>query len=72
VVIVGAGPNALVAAYYLPDVELVCLEKEPRCGGNAQRSSWRGIEFTEGAAYTGANSRLVDFVQSEFTSWATP
>jgi hypothetical protein len=45
---------------------VVCLEKEPRCGGNAQRSKWRGIYFTEGAAYTGVRSVLVDFMQSEF------
>ena len=66
VVIVGAGANSLVAAYHLPDLEVVCLEKEPRCGGNAQRSEWNGIYFTEGAAYTGVRSELVDFMQSEF------
>lgn len=66
VVIVGAGPNSLVAAYQLPELEVVCLEKEPRCGGNAQRSQWRGIHFTEGAAYTGVRSALADFMQSEF------
>ena len=66
VVIVGAGANSLVAAYHLPDLEVVCLEKEARCGGNAQRSKWRGIYFTEGAAYTGVESVLVDFMQSEF------
>ena len=66
VVVVGAGANSLVAAYLLPDLEVVCLEKEPRCGGNAQRSKWRGIYFTEGAAYTGVRSELVDFMQSEF------
>jgi len=72
VVIVGAGANGLVAAYHLPDIELVCLEKEPRCGGNAQRSRWRGIEFTEGAAYTGVHSKLVDFMHSEFDLSPTP
>ena len=66
VVIIGAGANSLVAAYHLPNLEVVCLEKEPRCGGNAQRSKWRGIYFTEGAAYTGVQSVLVDFMQSEF------
>lgn len=66
VVIVGAGANSLVAAYQLPEFEVVCLEKEPRCGGNAQRSKWRGIYFTEGAAYTGVRSALADFMQSEF------
>ena len=66
VVIVGAGPNSLVAAYHLPDLEIVCLDKEPRCGGNAQRSKWRGIYFTEGAAYTSVSSPLVDFMKSEF------
>ena len=66
VVIVGAGANSLVAAYSLSDVELVCLEKEPRCGGNAQRSKWRGIEFTEGTAYTRIDTELVNFMRSEF------
>jgi len=66
VVIVGAGANSLVAAYHLPDLEVVCLEKEPRCGGNAQRSKWRGIYFTEGTAYTRVESPLADFMQSEF------
>ena len=66
VVIVGAGPNSLVSAYHLPDLEIVCLEKEPRCGGNAQRSQWRGIYFTEGAAYTSVQSPLTDFMDAEF------
>ena len=72
IVIVGAGANSLVAAYSLPDLELTCLEKEPRAGGNAQRSKWRGIYFTEGAAYTRASSMLVDFMQSEFNISPTP
>lgn len=72
VVVVGAGANSLVAAYHLPDLEVVCLEKEARCGGNAQRSKWRGIYFTEGAAYTGVRSDLVDFMQSEFGIAPTP
>lgn len=66
VVVVGAGPNSLVAAYHLADIEVVCLEKEPRCGGNAQRSSWRGIQFTEGTAYTRTKSVLADFMLQEF------
>jgi len=72
IVIVGAGANSLVAAYHLSDLEVVCLEKEPRCGGNAQRSKWRGIYFTEGAAYIGMRSELVDFMQSEFGIAPTP
>ena len=72
VVVVGAGANGLVTAYHLPDIELVCLEKEPRCGGNAQRSKWRGIEFTEGTAYTSVRSKLVDFMHSEFDIAPTP
>ncbi len=72
VVIVGAGPNSLVSAYHLPDLEVVCLEKEPRCGGNAQRSKWRGIYFTEGAAYTRTRSDLTDFMASEFGIKPTP
>lgn len=70
--IVGAGANSLVAAYHLPDLEVVCLEKEPRCGGNAQRSKWNGIYFTEGTAYTRKRSVLVDFMQSEFGIAPTP
>ena len=72
VVIVGAGPGSLVAAYHLPDLEVLCLEKEPRCGGNAQRSSWRDIHFTEGAAYTSLRSPLTDFMKTEFGIAPTP
>jgi len=72
VVIVGAGANGLVSAYHLPDIEVVCLEKEPRAGGNAQRSKWRGINFTEGTAYTSVRSELVDFMRKEFDIAPTP
>ena len=60
VVIVGAGPNALVSAYLLGDVELVCLEKEPRTGGHNQRSSWRGLRSpssTDTSCWTTTSSR---------------
>ena len=40
VVIVGAGATSLFAAYHLPGVDLVCLEKELRTGGNAQPVSY--------------------------------
>lgn len=65
-VIVGAGANALVAAYKLPDVDLVCLEKEPRTGGNAQRTKWKGIYATEGTAFLESDSGLTDFMREEF------
>ena len=65
-VIVGAGANSLFSAYHLPNVDLVCLEKEPRTGGNAQRGIRGGIYMNEGAAYTDMESELVDFMKKEF------
>lgn len=65
-VIVGAGATALFAAYDMPEVDLVCLEKEPRTGGNAQRGLRNGIYMNEGSAYIDMESDLVDFMQREF------
>ena len=65
-VIVGAGASSLFSAYHLPNVDLVCLEKEPRTGGNAQRNLYKGIYMNEGAAYTNMESDLVDFMKREF------
>ena len=65
-VIVGAGANSLFSAYHLPNVDLVCLEKESRAGGNAQRGMRNGIYMNEGAAYTDMNSELVEFMKKEF------
>lgn len=49
VVVVGGGLSGLAAAYRLRDEDLLLLEKEPRVGGNALRSSWNGIDYSTGA-----------------------
>lgn len=66
VVIVGAGANSLITAYELPDVDLVCLEKEPRPGGNAQRMKWGDIYATEGTAFMFNSGDLYDYMESNF------
>ena len=66
VVIVGAGATSLFAAYHLPGVDLVCLEKELRTGGNAQRDLRDGTYMNLGAAYTDMESELIDFMEREF------
>ncbi len=51
VVIVGGGPSGLMAAYKLPHLDYLVLEKEPRLGGNAISEEWRGQWYSTGAAY---------------------
>lgn len=51
VVVVGAGISGLTAAHVLRESDVLVLEKEPRPGGNAQRSSWNDVSYSEGAAY---------------------
>ena len=66
IVIVGAGPTSLCAAYHLRDFDFLMLEKEPKIGGNAQRGFWKGIYHTEGTAYMDLESPLASFLAQEF------
>jgi len=50
-VIVGGGLSGLTTAYLLREHNPVVLEQAARFGGNAKGMSWRGIDFSLGAAY---------------------
>jgi protoporphyrinogen oxidase len=52
-VIVGGGLAGLTTAYYLDNHNYLLLEQYDELGGNSRGSSWRGVDFTYGAAYVG-------------------
>ena len=72
IVIVGAGPTSLSAAFHLAGRDILLLEKEPATGGNAQQGIWRGTPYTNGTAYLALESPLIDFLASEFNLRPTP
>jgi hypothetical protein len=51
VVIIGGGISGLTAAYLLRAYRPIVLEKSSRLGGNSQGQSWKGIDYSIGAAY---------------------
>jgi monoamine oxidase len=51
VVVVGAGISGLTAAYVLKSSDVLVLEKEDRPGGHARKGDWKGVTYSEGAAY---------------------
>lgn len=51
VVIVGGGMSGLFSAYLLKDLNPIVLELAPRFGGNSKAESWRGVDYSIGAAY---------------------
>lgn len=50
-VIVGGGVSGSLSAYLLRDLKPIVLERADRFGGNARGESWRGIDYSIGAAY---------------------
>jgi len=50
-VIVGAGISGLTLGYLLKDHKPIILDQAPRFGGNSKGQSWRGIDYSIGAAY---------------------
>ena len=72
IVIVGAGPTSLCAAFHLAGQDVLLLEKEPATGGNAQQGRWRGTPYTNGTAYLALESPLIDFLAAEFGLRPTP
>src|SRR5271170_646840 len=58
-VIVGGGMAGLAAAYYLKDHDFLLLEQYEELGGQSRGGSYRGIDYSLGAAYLGSNDGLV-------------
>ncbi len=50
-IIVGGGIGGLTTAYLLRKHRPILLEQASRLGGNSKGQSWRGIDFSIGAAY---------------------
>lgn len=51
VAIVGGGMSGLLSAYWLKDLKPIVLEQAPRLGGYSRGESWRGLDYSIGAAY---------------------
>ncbi len=51
VTIIGGGMSGLCSAYFLRNHSPLVLEQADRFGGNAKGQSWRGIDYSIGAAY---------------------
>jgi len=51
VVIVGGGMSGLISGYHLKKYLPIILESADRFGGNSRGESWRGIDYSIGAAY---------------------
>lgn len=50
-VIIGGGISGLTSAYLLKGYKPIVLELAPRFGGNSKGQSWRGMDYSIGAAY---------------------
>jgi phytoene dehydrogenase-like protein len=50
-VVIGGGISGLFSAYLLRKHKPVILEQAPRFGGNSKGQSWRGVDYSIGAAY---------------------
>lgn len=51
VTVVGGGISGLSSAYLLRDKKPLLLEQASRFGGNAKGESWKGLDYSIGAAY---------------------
>jgi phytoene dehydrogenase-like protein len=51
IVVVGGGVSGLTTAYLLRSANPLVLERDSRFGGNSKGQSWRGIDYSIGAAY---------------------
>ncbi len=54
VVVIGGGMSGLFSAYRLKKYIPIVLERAERFGGVSRGESWRGIDYSIGAAYLGA------------------
>lgn len=51
VVVIGGGMAGMVAAWQLRGLKVLVLEQASRLGGNSKGESWRGTDYSIGAAY---------------------
>lgn len=51
VVIIGGGMSGLISAYKMKKYVPIVLESAERFGGNSRGESWRGMDYSIGAAY---------------------
>jgi len=51
IVIIGGGMSGLMSAYQMKKYVPIVLESADRFGGNSRGESWRGIDYSIGAAY---------------------
>jgi protoporphyrinogen oxidase len=64
-VIVGGGMAGLSAAYFLKDHNVLLLEQYGELGGQSRGRSYRGIDFSLGAAYMGSKEGVAGSLFSE-------
>ncbi len=58
-VIVGGGMAGLASAYYLQNHNFLLLEQYDALGGQSRGSSYRGIDYSYGAAYINSDDGLI-------------
>jgi protoporphyrinogen oxidase len=63
VVIVGGGISGLAAAYRLPSLDFLLLEKEPHWGGNAYLMEFEGTPYATGSAFLAKSEPAYGFAR---------
>ena len=63
VVIIGGGISGLAAAYRLPSLDFLLLEKEPHWGGNAYLMEYEGTPYATGSAFLAKSEPAYGFAQ---------
>ncbi len=63
VVIIGGGISGLAAAYRLPSLDFLLLEKEPHWGGNAYLMEYEGTPYATGSAFLAKSEPAYAFAQ---------
>jgi protoporphyrinogen oxidase len=63
VVIIGGGISGLAAAYRLPSLDFLLLEKEPHWGGNAYLMEFEGTPYATGSAFLAKSEPAYGFAK---------
>ncbi len=66
-VIIGGGVSGLAAAYYLKDHDFLLLEQYDELGGQSIGSTYKGVDYSMGAAYIGQPQGIVRELFSELS-----